>query len=298
MNIFVTTQMRTGSTWLCDLLSESLGVSWSFWERGKYIQKEQFEKQIKYGSKRKTNLFKIHYTPPERICECITQGDTNNFVISITRDLRDVAISKIFYIRYNAPMRNITRLQSLENMRKDFGNSNLDDKTYVNEFLKTPHANHIIENWKMYNNGFTHPNYMLITYEELNKRRAHTLRKALRFLGIQKNTRQIRRIVVRNNFKHKTGRKEGTGSNQSFRRKGIIGDHENYLNEENTNKLNKIMEEYKYSVTKPEPKKVVSASENNHGIEHLKTPLIRKKIIVFDEVKGRYIINRRVFRRI
>lgn len=241
VNVFITTQMRTGSTWLCDLVSEIFNKRWQFWARGRDIPADRFKKHIKFPNG--TQIFKMHYTPPERICECIPEGDKNNFVISITRDVKDVSISKILYMRYDSGVRNLARMQEINNTRLDFDSHALKDKEYINEFIKTKSYKHIINNWKLYNDGYKHPNYLLITYEGLNARPALTLKKIYEFLGIPiSHAQHLRKLVVKNNFKQKTGRQKGDERNSAFRRKGITGDHKNYLNEESLKRIKELVE--------------------------------------------------------
>lgn len=241
MNIFITTQMRTGSTWLCDLIAEIFNNRWQFWARGRDIPADRFKKHIDKPSG--TRIFKMHYTPPERICRNIKEEDKQNFVISITRDVRDVSISKILYMRYDSGVRNLARMQEVNNDRLDFDSHGLKDKEYVNEFIKTPMYKHIIKNWKKYNDGFKHPNYLLISYEELNARPALQMKKIYEFLGVPlPQSQTLRQLVVKNNFKQKTGRKKGDARNSAFRRKGISGDYKNYLTEESLRIIKELVE--------------------------------------------------------
>ena len=241
MNIFITTQMRTGSTWLCDLIAEIHNNRWQFWARGRDIKADRFQRHINNPSG--TRIFKMHYTPPERICECIPKGDKRTFVISITRDIKDVSISKILYMRYDSGVRNLARMQEINKARLDFDSHQLKDKEYVNEFIKSNSYKHIVRNWKLYNDGYKHPNYFLITYEELTARPAFVMRRIYEFLGVPLPPPQIlRQLVVKNNFKQKTGRKKGDQRNSAFRRKGIVGDGDNYFNEDSLNIINKLVE--------------------------------------------------------
>ena len=240
--------MRVGSTWLCDLISGLFKrKSWVFWERGKYIPKKRFEKQIK--SNKGINIFKMHYTHPKLICDLITPGDQNNFVISITRDLKDIAVSKILYIKYDKPMRSLNRLKSINDMRIDFGRKDLSDRRYINLFIGSPHFKHIVENWKMYNDGFSHPNYLLLTYEELHARRLYVMKKVTNFLNIYRNNKGLRQIIIENNFNSKSGRKNGDGVNSSFRRKGIVGDFKNFINKRNIEYIDKLVYDYEHRET-------------------------------------------------
>ncbi len=85
MNIFVTTQMRAGSTWMCDLLSSLLGTKWIFWEKGGTIKPQKFLQTIRTTGSHK--VIKMHWAHPNTICSQIPRRDKNNFVISITRDV-------------------------------------------------------------------------------------------------------------------------------------------------------------------------------------------------------------------
>jgi len=243
MNIFITTQMRVGSTWVCDLVSEMLGTRWVFWERGRDIPKERFKKEIEAEPRKGFHVFKMHFTPPKRICECIKPGDKNNFVISITRDILDTAVSKILYLRRDKPMKVLQRLKDLEDMRKQFGNHKLGDKRYINLFIKTPHFKHIVKNWKLYNDGYEHPNYMLFTYELLHRRRLFVMKNISNFIGVKRNNKQLRQVIVRNNFQSTSGRKPGEEDNRAFRRKGIVGDYKNYINKENIDYIMKLVKD-------------------------------------------------------
>lgn len=243
LNIFIATQMRTGSTWLCDIVSSIFNKRWQFWARGRDIGKDRFQNRV--NTIAGINIYKMHYTPVQRICECIPEDDKNNYVLSITRNLADVAVSKILYMRYDSGVRNLTRMQDVNKVRLDFDREQLKDKEYINEFIKTNHFKHIVRNWKMYNDGYSHPNYLLINYEELSARPALQLMKIYEFLGIKVPLRQgVRQIVVRNNFKQKTGRNKGQERNSAFRRKGIVGDSKNYLNEESLEIIKNLLDKY------------------------------------------------------
>ena len=243
MNIFLTTQMRTGSTWLVELISGLFGAQWDFWEKGRYIEASRFKEQIKNGSDGGWNVIKMHYTHPKTICDCIPKGDKKNFVINITRDIMDVAVSKILYMRYDTPLRSLERLQSINDMRHNFGNKTLGDKRYINLFIKSPNFNHIVKNWLMYNDGYNHPNYYQVSYELLHRRRLFVMREICNFIGIERDHKALRQVIVSNNFASKSGRPNGKGINSSFRRKGIIGDHENYINQRNRDYIRRLVAE-------------------------------------------------------
>jgi hypothetical protein len=242
MNIFITTQMRTGSTWLCDLIADMFNKRWQFWARGKDIPKERFQRHI--DNPKGMKIFKMHHTPPKRICDCIKEGDTRNYVISITRDIKDVSISKILYMRYDSGVRNLNRLDDINKARLRFDREHLKDKDYINGFIQSPHYNHIVKNWKMYNDGFEHPNYLLLTYEDLTARPAYQMQRIYKFLDLEPLFGKVlRKIIVQNNFKQKTGRNKGDGRNSAFRRKGIVGDGDYYLTEDSLERIKRLLDE-------------------------------------------------------
>lgn len=288
--------MRCGSTWICDLIASLFGTSWIFWEKGRDIPQKRFKDEIEKEPRKSVQVIKMHYTPPERICECITPSDKNNFVISITRDLRDIAISKILYIRYNEGARSIARLKQLEDIRREFNNDKMPDRRYINVFVQSPHFNHIENAWRMYNNGYKHPNYFLLNYEDLNsKRRLFWMQKICEFLGIHRDPQQLRTVIQRNNFQNKTGRTQGTGPNNAFRRKGIVGDYANWLNPRSLEKLNKIIN----SVKKDE-EMIINIPEiiPKDSIEYLKDALIEKRLIYYDNITHEYKLNREIYNKL
>lgn len=294
MNIFVTTSMRTGSTWICDMISSLFGTPWTFWAKGRDIPQKRFQDQIDKEPQKGVNIFKMHFTPPQRICECIKHGDKNNFVLSITRDLRDLAVSKIFYIRYNAPMRTIKRLDDLNDIRRKFGKNKMPDRRYINKFIDSKHFDHIVNNWKMYNDGFEHPNYMLLDYEKLNsKRTLFWIKNVCDFLGIYRNNKALRAVIVNNNFQSKTGRSPGEGSNSSFRRKGIVGDYEKWINAKNLEKIERIINESKGIKTEEKKEQIPKGS-----IDYLKPKLIELGIILYDKVANEFKLNKKILNKL
>ncbi|MEE9439558.1 MAG: sulfotransferase domain-containing protein [Saprospiraceae bacterium] len=241
MRVFVTTQMRTGSTWLCDILSTMLGRKWEFWSKGHNIPPKRFKKKINAPSN-KNEIIKLHWCHPKRICEQIPNGNKDNYVISVTRDVRDLAISMIMYIRYDSIVKNLPRLKKFMNARTEFGNRKLPDKDYINGFIKIPpFKTHVIDHWKRYNDGYEHPNYLLISYEELNRNPLKVVKRISELLGYNFRDNRLNHIVAENTFKKKTKRNPGTGDNRGFRRKGVVGDWKNYLTPESIKNINLIM---------------------------------------------------------
>lgn len=161
--------------------------------------------------------------------------------MSITRDVRDIAVSMAMYARYDFVVRNSPRLKEINDVRKQI-HHRLTDKNYVNKFIETNYfKNTIIHYWKIYNNSYTHPNYMLVHYEGLINHPMPSLKHITNFLGMNIPAKRIRNILNKNNFKAKTNRNPGSENNKAFRRKGIAGDWKNYLNKESLEIIDRLL---------------------------------------------------------
>lgn len=238
MNILITTQMRVGSTWLCDMLKAILGKSWDFWPRAFNISSKEFERRISVND----NLFvKMHYADPKKICAQIK--DSNTKVISITRNLPDIIVSKAFYSRYDKGVDNLEWLKEIKKVKEDI-NSDISDKEYVNLFCDTDHTEGEVKMWLQYNDGFKDPNYILLHYEDMINNTYKEMVKVCNFLEIPVD-KELKSIISRFSFKNKTGRERGDEIPNAFLRKGIVGDHRNYLNNSSIKKIKKCLRRFK-----------------------------------------------------
>jgi len=61
------------------------------------------------------------------------------------------------------------------------------------------------------------------------------------FLGIYRNNKGLRQTIIRNNFRSASGRKNGEEVSFAFRRKGIVGDHVNYINKKNLEYIDELL---------------------------------------------------------
>lgn len=229
MKVFLNTQMRVGSTWMGDILSKILGKKWNFWAHGGSISKKRFRN-------RGNGLIKLHWANPKTICDAI-EKQQDSYQISLTRNLYDIIISSIFYMRYDKPLMKLKRLKSIQNLRVRFGikNKHLNDKDFVNKFIQEEQEalkRKFIDPWIMYNNGYKHPKYRLFYYEEMKEDVLSTINEVCEFLNVKKKRRQKKRIANQCSFKNKTGRKAGKENTKKFRRKGIVGDYKNYMTQE------------------------------------------------------------------
>jgi len=231
--------MRSGSTWLCDLLASLLRCNWAFLERGNTIKPQRFRQLIKSSHNK---VYKMHWTHPNTICGVIRPNDKQNYVMSITRDVKDIAISMIMYTRYDPIVSKSPRLKPILDARNKTRAKHLNDKDYINYFIKTSsYFPSIINSWKSYNDGYTHPNYMLINYEDLINKPMPTFKEVTNFLSFNTPARQLRKIIDQNSFKTKTKRNPGQGNNRAFRRIGIVGDYKKYLNQESLNIIDRLL---------------------------------------------------------
>lgn len=237
--VFLNTQMRVGSTWLCNML-KGLISGYAFWPRGGQISQRKF----RTGGR---GVVKLHWADPRIICSGIKRRK-NAKTISLTRNLYDTIVSSIFYMRYDKPLMNIKRLKNIKNARVNFGKKygNLNDKDYLNKFIQIE-QDHVkkrfVKPWVMYNNGFKHPKYLLVHYEDLKKNCLKQMIKISDFLGLKVRINQLNKIVERNSFRRKAGRKPGKGVNSAFLRKGVVGDWKNWINDKSKKIIDDLVDE-------------------------------------------------------
>jgi len=198
MEYIISTQMRVGSNWLNHILRSLL--------KFKFIPitvREQNPDNIKKLLEEHKRV-RCHWVNPKDLCEFAK-------VISLTRELKDIFVSKIWYI-YSVEMER----------DESFMNRKISEDKQLFDFTVTQ--------WKMYNE-FKHPNYLLIHYEDMWNNLNDTIKKVLNFLNVHKTDEEINKVCER--FKPM----ESIGLIPCSR-KGIIGDWKNYLNEENIVKIN------------------------------------------------------------
>lgn len=217
MIVIVTTQMRTGSTWLCHLLCDILNApKWTFAKSIPHL-----ENVLKRFKNTKGNyIIKMHQVHPNEVI------DKCDKVVSITRDVKDVIVSRAFFQNKNIQKRNPNN-----------------GKIIVNSFFKREGI-YVVDTWKRYNDGYEHKNYLLLKYEELKSNTKKELKKICCFLGVVKTDNRLANIVRDNSFsKLAGGRKPGNEASNSFHRKGIVGDWKNYINKENLEIIRKSLDD-------------------------------------------------------
>jgi len=225
MRIYLTTQPRAGTHWLASLLKDIIGytdfhhitekISWT-----EDLIKDKVEK-LPDGE-----IYIFHRVEPSRIIEYI--NPTNDYVVSITRDVKDIMVSRYLLLKYaGAPI--VDAWHTSKGI--------LSDRAFVNEYaMGSPFSSKgyqfEVMVWKMYNDGYTNPNYMLLTYEDLSNDMLNQLENICSFLKITKTKSELDIIILNNNFHSVTGRDNGEGKPDAFFRKGIVGDYLNYLDQD------------------------------------------------------------------
>lgn len=217
MNIFVTSSMRTGSTWLINILKKIHTRPRLFWENGHKIPKKRFKKFIQ---KNDNKLLKLHITDPRKILQAIDEsnGRDTNFVIAITRDIKDILVSKAFFVRYHQFDKNYEYLWKGVKSEKE----------YINKYVQSKFGRFTIKMWKQYF-GIDDPNYLLIWFKDMCKNTKAQIIRIYEFLGLKPKKQEIEFLLKRFSFKEKTGRSPGQEQKSDHNRKGIVGDWKNYL---------------------------------------------------------------------
>jgi hypothetical protein len=237
-NLFVTTTWRTGSTWLCDLVSGLMGTRRTFWSRRRATD-EKFRTAFRH---RGPHVTKMHAIDPRRIC-ALAGDDERNYVLTVTRDVRDAVVSRAFYWRHDPVVarsrtRRLRRGGETPVDRFIRNAKGLSDRQYVNSLLPVCDLRTLLGTDAMYV-GFSDAKHWGTTYERLAADAAGELRGLCRFLRIDRSDEAIRNVVAEQSFSRKTGRSQGEGRNRRFRRKGVVGDYRHWLTGESIHRIDR-----------------------------------------------------------
>lgn len=200
--IVIASQMRTGSTWLAHIAERLSGVDCESYRRnpGAYLSK-------------------VHGENPADLC-----ANPDNRVLSITRDLRDILVSRYFFRKYKHGKQPLSD----------------GDRFELNRILMNggaPNVRRQVTLWKMYNDFSAH-NYLLVKYENLKRSPEEQIQRIAGFLNMKPTSQEIDEIVDRTSFKTETGgRFPGDEVKKAHRRKGIVGDWSNWLEPETNRKI-------------------------------------------------------------
>ena len=137
-------------------------------------------------------------------------------------DVRDVMVSFYFYLNYNKSPSPLRR-----EMRR-ISDSFLMDRR-IDRFLR-----HHVPRWKSHVQAWQHSGQIthLLRYRDLLQNTANELADAIDSLGVTVDRARIDEAVRRFTFEALSGgRERGETDNRAFYRRGVVGDHVNYLNQ-------------------------------------------------------------------
>ncbi len=175
-------------------------------------------------------VLKLHaHGSPENFLQL--QQNQINYVV-LYRDLRDVAVSHVFYVQHTAyhPEHTIYKGLTIKQALLHFGN------TLLPQFVQW------VDSW--YEHDHSPYSYML-RYEDLVNDPFEKLGEVAKHYKLNAGEEDIRSIIEKNSFESLSGgRTKGADDNKSFFRKGISGDWKNYFDEEVTALFNQHSEAF------------------------------------------------------
>jgi len=223
--LFVAGLPKSGTTWLEKMLTSFPGFSdVMIPEAVNYEQKHRESHTFEFP----WNLFaqfenalvvlKLHAHGSSHNFELLQKNDIRYVVIY--RDLRDVAVSHIFYVKRTAyhPEHKIYK--------------NLNTKEALLHFAKTllPGFVQWIDSWHQYELS---PLSYILRYEDLITDPFQKMKEIAEHFGIHTSDKELNEIINKNSFENLSGgRKKGTADRSSFFRNGVSGDWKNYFDDE------------------------------------------------------------------
>lgn len=143
-------------------------------------------------------------------------------LVHILRDGRDAAVSGWFHNRRVSPDWVERHYQSLADYAADFAATWMVNLKQGEDFARR------------------HPDlYWQVRYEELLARPRETLAGICRFLGVSDDPEVLSACVKAVAFEHLSGRRPGEENDQSFFRKGVVGDWRNHFDDAATQAFQK-----------------------------------------------------------
>jgi len=165
---------------------------------------------------------------------CILHGHhqirpKNKRVIHLTRDGRDVMVSAYYYFLINE--KNIFQNIWVKKMNKEDLNdvkSNLPQ--FIDIFFNNYKSGGTRKNWNDFVLHYLEmKNVIQVRYEELNLHTSRTMSSLLHKLEIKTPSLPMEEVIERYSFKAQTGREKGQLDENSFLRRGNVGDWKNYF---------------------------------------------------------------------
>lgn len=223
--LYVAGLPKSGTTWLEKMLSSFPGFSEVMIPEA--VAYEQNHKQS-HTFEFPENLFE-RFRDALVVLKLHAHGSMHNFslleknkikYVVLYRDLRDIAVSHIFYVQR-------TRYHPEHGIYK-----NLNTKKALIYFAKTllPEFIQWINSWQQH--ATSSLNYILC-YEDLIDNPISKLKEITKHYGIQATDEELNLIINKNSFENLSGgRKKGETNTSSFFRSGHVGDWKNYFDSE------------------------------------------------------------------
>ena len=197
---------KSGGTWFCQMLSESIDVSFP-------------RNQMATWSE---CILHSHILP----------SDGQQAPVMILRDGRDVLVSAYhhFIIGHSispsfliSHWRNKMPYTDYDNIRKNLA-------TFIEVFFKEFRSGNRNITWNDFAQyALSNPNCLSIRYEELLTQPQVELQRAIKHIGLPVDLVKIDRAIAKYSFENQAKRTSGIEDNAAFLRKGISGDWKNYF---------------------------------------------------------------------
>jgi hypothetical protein len=236
MKLIITSPMRVGSRWLTELLADLFQMNTQ-----PEIDDINFDGQIKNVHRNLNNniIVKFHGSSVEKILNTFKYDDLH--IISIVRNPRDRAVSLAFHYRNHK-----WEKHHQKDVETDFDAVKYtvmkepmfkDRNKLMFDLMKLGYSTHCKK--------FSDMPYIWTSYEWLLLDTRRELKAISKFLGEPYQHYKTLKAIHNSSFEIKTRRKLGEENRRDmWRRKGIMGDWENWFDEPMINATQKDYDEY------------------------------------------------------
>lgn len=218
--LYIAAFPKSGSTWLSYLLSDCLGVAYAN-KMGEVPALPGTIREIdRSAAGPVTFVERIHTARPDDAGR--GAGDR---VVYLVRDGRDIVVSYHFWRYFHVPERWPPH-RRLKDLARRYLRGGFEGQLEHTVREQAAAWRDHVENWEEADGSLPR-----ISYEELHRNPYETLRSLFDELQLQVADEAMRSAVDRHTFAAETGRDRGQEERSAFRRKGIVGDWQNYFSE-------------------------------------------------------------------